>query len=118
MVWSYINNNLADIEFRTRKDVNIANGFAASARRLASIRIAMMLRDDEKPCYSKSSGIGSVYDTVEYVECSKGEAMEGTLCPNMRCQKDSEEEGEEGVDVHGKLERREVQASQKGEEAI
>ena len=78
----------------------------------------MVLRDDEKPRYTKCGRISSVYDTIKYVECSEGEAVEGTLCSNMRRQEDRDEECEDRVDVHGKLERREVKAGQEGEEAI
>ena len=109
---------MADIEFRTREASCIADGLTASARRSISIRVAMMLRDDEKPRYTEDRRISSVYDTIKYVECSKGEAVERTLCSNMRRQENCNEECEKRVDVHGELERREVQASQKGKEAI
>lgn len=75
----------------------------------------MVLRDDEKPRYTKYGRVSSVYDTIKYVECSKGEAVEGTLCSNMRREEDCNEECDKRVDVHGELERREVKAGQEGE---
>ena len=78
----------------------------------------MVLRDDKEPRDSKCGGVSSIYDAIKYVECSKGEAVEGTLCPNMRCQEDCNEECEKRVDVHGELERRQVKAGQEGEKAV
>ena len=75
---------MADVEFRTREAGGIANGFAAGAGRLASARVAVVLRDDEEPCDAKSGRVSGVYEAIEDVERGEGEAMERTLCSNMR----------------------------------
>ena len=110
--------DMADVELRAREAGGVADGFAAGAGRLASARVAVVLRDDEEPGDAESGRVGGVYEAIEDVERGEGEAMEGTLCSNMRRQEDRDEERDERVDVHGELEGREVQAGQEGEEAV
>ena len=59
-----------------------------------------MLRDDQKPCDGKSGGVRGIDDTVEDVERSECETVEGTLRTDVRRQDDGDEESEDGVDVH------------------
>ena len=77
-----------------------------------------MLADDEKPGYGEGGGICRIDEGVEHIEPCQGEALERGLFPNVWREGGSQHEGEERVDVHGQLERGEVEAREDGEEAI
>lgn len=70
----------------------------------------MVLRHDEKPGNCEGGSVGCVDDRIDDVEPGKGEAVKERLLANVRGQEGGDSECEEGVDIHGKLERREMQA--------
>lgn len=68
-------------------DIRIGRGGGCSQLGLG---LAIVLRDCQKPCNSKSSRVGGIDDAVDQVKPSEPEALERGLLSNMREQVHSE----------------------------
>ena len=77
-----------------------------------------MLGKDEEPGDAEEDGVGEVDGRVEDVEPGEGEAVEGRLRADVGCEEGCEDKGDARVDVHAKLDGREVVAGEEGEEAV
>ena len=68
--------DMADIILWTCETRRIIHSGSACAGSWATASVTMMLRDDKEPCDTEGSGVGSVYDAIEYVEVGEGETVE------------------------------------------
>ena len=65
-----------------------------------------VLGHKQEPCHAECSSVRGIDDGVQEVEPGKSEAVERCLFSDVREQKHGDSEGGQGVNVHGKLDRR------------
>lgn len=111
--------NLADVVLGVgeagRVADHLAAGPVAAAARLALVRV---LRQDQEPRDAEGGRVGGVDDGVDGVQPGEGKAAQRVLLADIAGQVDGEEEDNDGVDVHGQLQRRDVVAGREGQDAV
>ena len=107
--------HLANVVFRRCKTSRIGHSPSTLTDAIGGV---LMLTDNQEPIKRKSGGVHSINHTVKYVEPSKTKDMYRRLFSEVRSEVSCENESEERVDVHGELQRRELEAGEDSEEAI
>lgn len=110
--------DMADVILRAREARSVIDSGSAGSGGLVTVRIAVVLRDDEEPCNSEGSCVCGVDHAVKDIEASERQTVEGRLCSDMGGEEDGDEESDKGVDVHGELERRDMESGQESQEAV
>lgn len=81
----------------------LASGHDLSTLGKVAAKRRVVLREYDEPRDAKCRGINGVDDGINQVEPGEGEILHGRLFADMRRQDAGEKEGDEGVEVHGKL---------------
>lgn len=71
-----------------------------------------MLRNEHEPRHSENGGICSIHDAIDEVEPGQCKAVERRLFSYVRRQNCGQRKGDEGVDIHGKLEGGQMESGQ------
>ena len=109
--------DVADVVFRVGEAGCFVHGARAGAP-VARVPARVVLRQNQEPRHPERGGVGGVDDAVERVEPRQRETVQRRLGADVRRQVGGQPQREEGVDVHGELERVELEAREQRQETV
>lgn len=110
--------DVRDVEGRGCEASGVVDHLTPGTGRLLARGFAVVLRDDEKPGDGEGGCVRRVDERVADVERGEREAVEGRLGADMARQQGRHDQRQQRVNVHGELQRREMEAGQESEKAV
>ncbi len=101
--------DVADVVFWVGETGRFVDGAGAGAL-LARVQARLVLRQHQEPRHPEGGRVGGVDDAVERVEPGQRETVQRRLRADVRRQVGGQSQREQRVDVHGQLERVELEA--------
>lgn len=109
--------DVADVVFRVGEAGSFVDGACAGAP-VARVPAGVVLRQHQEPRQREGGGVGGVDDAVERVEPRQRETVQRRLGADVRRQVRRQPQRDQRVDVHGELERVELEAREQRQQAV